>query len=350
MELADGAAEEIVITAHGALADHDTRVLGVAALDGAFQGRADRPVNFVNAPSIAAERGVEVREERSRTARDYTSLLSVEVRAGGSSWRVAGTTFGSDDRPWLVNILGFEIELELAPLFVLCRYDDVPGVIGRVGTLFGKADINIAGNDRLARHAWRQGAHGAHGRLAAIARARRAASRRGPRRRARDRALMAERWPEPVERVAAVLRDSGIDARVEEFREGTPTARAAAKAVGAELNQIVKSLLFICDGRPDARARPRRPARRRDEGRGRCGREGSARREARKRFSRRRASSLAASHRFRLRPSPRFSSSRSSSRHEQVWIGAGSERHMAGISPVDLVRLTNARAGDLTET
>jgi D-3-phosphoglycerate dehydrogenase len=145
MELADGAADEIVITAYGALADHDTRILGVAALDGAFRGRADRPVNFVNAPSIAAERGVEVREERSRTARDYTSLLSVEVRAAGSSRRVAGTTFGSDDRPWLVNILGFEIELELAPLFVLCRYDDVPGVIGRVGTLFGEAGVNIAG-------------------------------------------------------------------------------------------------------------------------------------------------------------------------------------------------------------
>ncbi len=145
MELADGAADEIVITAHGALADHDTRVLGVAALDGAFRGRADRPVNFVNAPSIAAERGVEVREERTRIARDYTSLLSVDVRAAGSSWRVAGTTFGSDDRPWLVHVLGFEIELELAPLFVLCRYDDVPGVIGRVGTLFGEAGINIAG-------------------------------------------------------------------------------------------------------------------------------------------------------------------------------------------------------------
>jgi D-3-phosphoglycerate dehydrogenase len=145
MELADGVAEEIVITAHGELADHDTRLLKVAALDGAFRGRADRPVNYVNAPAIAAERGVEVREERSHTARDYTSLLSVEVRAGGQAWRVAGTTIGSDDRPWLVNILGFEIDLELAPLFVLCLYDDVPGVIGRVGTLFGEAGINIAG-------------------------------------------------------------------------------------------------------------------------------------------------------------------------------------------------------------
>jgi D-3-phosphoglycerate dehydrogenase / 2-oxoglutarate reductase len=145
MELADGAAEEIVITAYGALADYDARLLTVAALNGAFQGRADRPVNYVNAPLIAAERGIEVREERSRSARDYTNLVRVELRSAGSRVRVAGTTIGSDHRPWLVNVLGFEIELELAPLFVLCRYDDVPGVIGRVGTLFGEAGLNIAG-------------------------------------------------------------------------------------------------------------------------------------------------------------------------------------------------------------
>jgi D-3-phosphoglycerate dehydrogenase len=152
MELADGAAEEIVITVYGALADYDARLLTVAALNGAFQGRADRPVNYVNAPLIAAERGIEVREERSRSARDYTNLVRVELRSAGSRVRVAGTTIGSDHRPWLVNVLGFEIELELAPLFVLCRYDDVPGVIGRVGTLFGEAGINIAGM-QIARRA-----------------------------------------------------------------------------------------------------------------------------------------------------------------------------------------------------
>jgi D-3-phosphoglycerate dehydrogenase len=145
MELMDGAAEEIVITVYGALADYDARLLTVAALNGAFQGRADRPVNYVNAPLIAAERGIEVREERSRSARDYTNLVRVELRGAGSPVRVSGTTIGSDHRPWLVNVLGFEIELELAPLFVFCRYDDVPGVIGRVGTLFGEAGINIAG-------------------------------------------------------------------------------------------------------------------------------------------------------------------------------------------------------------
>jgi D-3-phosphoglycerate dehydrogenase / 2-oxoglutarate reductase len=145
MELSDGAAEEIVITVYGGLADYDARLLTVAALNGAFQGRADRPVNYVNAPLIAAERGIEVREERSSSARDYTNLVRLELRSRGEHVRVAGTTIGNDHRPWLVNVLGFEIELELAPLFVLCRYDDVPGVIGRVGMLFGEAGVNIAG-------------------------------------------------------------------------------------------------------------------------------------------------------------------------------------------------------------
>jgi D-3-phosphoglycerate dehydrogenase / 2-oxoglutarate reductase len=145
MELAEGAADEIVITVYGGLADYDSRLLTVAVLNGAFQGRVDHPVNYVNAPLIAAEHGIEVREERSRTARDYTDLLLVELRSGDSAVHVAGTTIGRDHRPWIVNLLGFEIDLELAPLFVLCRYDDVPGVIGRVGTMFGEAGVNIAG-------------------------------------------------------------------------------------------------------------------------------------------------------------------------------------------------------------
>jgi D-3-phosphoglycerate dehydrogenase len=144
MELAAGYADEIVVTAYGGLAEYDTRLLTVAALNGAFRGRADRPVNYVNAPSIARERGIEVREERSRTSRDYTNLVRVEVRSGSEKIRVAGTLIGKDNRQWLVSALGFELDFELAPLLVLLRYDDVPGVIGRVGTLFGDAGINIA--------------------------------------------------------------------------------------------------------------------------------------------------------------------------------------------------------------
>ena len=85
-----------------------------------------------------------MKEERSQSARDYTNLVRVEIRNGDEQTRVAGTLIGSDDRQWLVSALGFDLDLELAPLLVLFRYDDVPGVIGRVGTLFGAAQVNIA--------------------------------------------------------------------------------------------------------------------------------------------------------------------------------------------------------------
>jgi D-3-phosphoglycerate dehydrogenase len=144
MELAEGRVEELRLAYFGGLAQYDTRLLTVAALNGAFQGRSDQPVNYVNAPLIAAERGVEVREERSRASRDFTNLVRVEAVSDGAPLRVAGTTIGNENRLWLVSALGFELEMEFAPLLVLFRYDDVPGVIGRVGTLFGDAGVNIA--------------------------------------------------------------------------------------------------------------------------------------------------------------------------------------------------------------
>jgi D-3-phosphoglycerate dehydrogenase len=144
MELAEGRAEQITVACYGALSAYDTRLLTVAALNGAFQGRVDVPVNYVNAPLIAAERGIEVKEERRRSSRDFTNLIRVTVRADGDELASAGTTIGRDNRLWLVSALGFELETELAPLMVFFRYDDVPGMIGRVGTLFGEADVNIA--------------------------------------------------------------------------------------------------------------------------------------------------------------------------------------------------------------
>jgi D-3-phosphoglycerate dehydrogenase len=144
MEFAGGRAEQITLAYYGGLSGYDTRLLTAAALNGAFQGRTDRPVNYVNAPLIAAERGIEVLEERRRTCRDFTSLVRVIVRSNGDEIRVAGTTIGNDNRLWLVSALGFELEMELAPLLVFFRYDDVPGVIGRIGSLFGEAGVNIA--------------------------------------------------------------------------------------------------------------------------------------------------------------------------------------------------------------
>ena len=140
VELARGEPGRLTLEYDGELAEHDTRLLTLAVLNGAFRGRVDQPVNYVNAPLIAAERGIEVVEQRRRSSRDFTNLIAVSA----GDLRVAGTTIGRDNRQWLVSALGFDVEIELAPRMVVLRYDDVPGVIGRVGTLLGEAGINIA--------------------------------------------------------------------------------------------------------------------------------------------------------------------------------------------------------------
>jgi D-3-phosphoglycerate dehydrogenase len=139
-ELSRGVPGKIQLEYYGELAEYDTRLLTVAALNGAFRGRVDQEVNYVNAPMIAAERGIDVVEEKRRSSRDFTNLVA--VTAGEA--RVAGTTIGRENRQWLVSALGFEVEIELASRMVLLRYDDVPGQIGRVGTLMGQAGVNIA--------------------------------------------------------------------------------------------------------------------------------------------------------------------------------------------------------------
>jgi len=155
-------------------------------------------------------------------------------------------------------------------------------------------------------------------------------------------------WPEPVERVAAVVRAQGVDARLEEFAQGTPTASAAAKAVGCDTAQIVKSIVFVCDGLPvlalvpgDARADTRRVA--------------AAAGAADARIAT--PDEVLAATGFEVGgvapfPVPRIARvliERALLQHELVWAGAGSPRHMVGLAPADLARLTNAEPADLVE-
>jgi D-3-phosphoglycerate dehydrogenase len=144
LALAGAWPERVTIVVHGPLAEHDARVLTVAALNGAFQGRVDETVNEVNAPLIAAERGIEVSEQRVATALHYTNLVRVVVGARGEEVEVAGTTVGPEHRLFLAGALGFSIDIELGPHMAFLSYDDLPGVIGKVGTMFGEAGVNIA--------------------------------------------------------------------------------------------------------------------------------------------------------------------------------------------------------------
>jgi D-3-phosphoglycerate dehydrogenase len=136
--------DRIEASYYGNLANYDTRLLTLAILNGAFQGRVDENVNFVNAPAIAEERGIKVSESKENESRDYANLIRVAIDADGERIEVGGTTVGPRHVPHLVSVFGQAFNLELAPNLVIFRYSDQPGMIGRVGTMFGKHGVNIA--------------------------------------------------------------------------------------------------------------------------------------------------------------------------------------------------------------
>jgi D-3-phosphoglycerate dehydrogenase len=142
--LATGPPRRIVVAAHGPLSGYDTRLLTVASLNGVFQGRVDQAVNYVNAPLIAEEHGIEVSEQRFGSSQHYTNLVRIVIETEDAKVEVSGTTVGPEQRVFLAGALGFAIDIELAPQMAFLVYSDVPGVIGRVGTMFGEAGVNIA--------------------------------------------------------------------------------------------------------------------------------------------------------------------------------------------------------------
>jgi Cys-tRNA(Pro) deacylase len=153
-------------------------------------------------------------------------------------------------------------------------------------------------------------------------------------------------WPEPVERVAAVLRVAAIDATIQEFPQGTPSAELAARAVGSRLEQIVKTLVFVCDGEyvlvlvpGDRRADERKIA---TEMRARDVHVATA-----KEVVEATGFEPGAVAPFPRRDAVAVLIERTLLQHQQVWIGAGSPRHMAVLAPSDLQSLAGARGADL---
>jgi D-3-phosphoglycerate dehydrogenase / 2-oxoglutarate reductase len=143
--LAEGpSVERIEVESLGRIAERDTRPLGTAVLVGVLAGHTEEEANEVNAPVLAEERGIEVVETTNTHARDFTDLVRVTGTSGGRSTRVVGTTLGRRSRPHLLEAWGQRFNLQLTDHVALFRYSDVPGMIGRVGTVFGDHGINIA--------------------------------------------------------------------------------------------------------------------------------------------------------------------------------------------------------------
>jgi D-3-phosphoglycerate dehydrogenase len=129
----------------GRIAERDTRLLTLSVLNGLLAGHTDEEVNLVNAPKLAEQRGIQVSERKEQIARDFTDLVRVTVVSDGQRTRVVGTTLGQLHRPHLLEAWGqrFNLQMDEGHL-ALFHYQDVPGMVGRVGTVFGTHGVNIS--------------------------------------------------------------------------------------------------------------------------------------------------------------------------------------------------------------
>ncbi len=133
------------VEVRGEITAHDVSVLRLAALKGLFRDVVENQVSYVNAPILAAERGVEVRLLTDPDSPEYRNVVTLRgTLADGTAVSVAGTLTGPKQVEKLVGIDGLDLEVPLAEHMLVLRYTDRPGVIGALGRLLGDAGVNIA--------------------------------------------------------------------------------------------------------------------------------------------------------------------------------------------------------------
>jgi len=123
----------------GQLADSDTRILTLSVLKGVFGRVSDEPVSYVNAPRLAEERGVEVRESSSSTSHEYINLLTIR----GGEHAIGGTLVGLKADPRIVMVDDHSVDVPPADHMLVVRNEDVPGMIAKVTGVLGDAGVNI---------------------------------------------------------------------------------------------------------------------------------------------------------------------------------------------------------------
>lgn len=142
-QLAASPVNAVQVTYGGSLEYYDTRILTLSVLGGLLCDSVDGTVNFVNAQSIADERGVSASETRQSGIPDFPMLITVSTTGPEGETSVSGTSLGPEHKPRLVKVFGEDLDIELASHMAFLRYVDVPGVGGAVGTMLGESGINI---------------------------------------------------------------------------------------------------------------------------------------------------------------------------------------------------------------
>jgi D-3-phosphoglycerate dehydrogenase / 2-oxoglutarate reductase len=156
--LAGEVAQQIDVEVRGEITEFDVKVLELAALKGVFADVVEEQVSYVNAPLLAAERGVAVRLVIEPESPDHRNLITIRgTLADGNQVSVSGTLIGIAQRERLVEVDGYDVDVEPTEHLAFFRYEDRPGMVGTVGGLLGDAGINIAGmqvcRDTIGGHA-----------------------------------------------------------------------------------------------------------------------------------------------------------------------------------------------------
>ncbi len=143
MQLAKGGIQEVNIEYGGNLADQNTNSVTVAFLKGLFTPILKDAVNYVNAPIIARDRGIKIVESRTHQPSDFINTMKIKVVTDADENVLVGTVFGKNE-PRLVRFNNFRLEALPSGPMLLVYNNDVPGVIGALGTELGKCGVNIS--------------------------------------------------------------------------------------------------------------------------------------------------------------------------------------------------------------
>ncbi len=142
-QMARGTIDRAEVSYRGEVARRGTKLITAAFAAGLLESRLDQDVNIVNAELLARERGIDIVEQLSPRKGDFSTLIRVEVFTAQKSYVAAGTLFG-DQYLRLVQLGPFLLDAFLDGNMVIFTHRDVPGLIGFIGTIFGKHQVNIA--------------------------------------------------------------------------------------------------------------------------------------------------------------------------------------------------------------
>lgn len=154
--VAGGVAASVTVEVRGEVVANDVSVLRLAATKGMFSPVVEEQATYVNAPLLAADRGVEVDLATYPEAADHHNLVTIRgALPDGRTVTVSGTLWTTvlREAPKLTEVDGFDLELDAEGILLFFRYADRPGVVGRIGTLLGQTDVNIAGMQVARRSA-----------------------------------------------------------------------------------------------------------------------------------------------------------------------------------------------------